>query len=293
MNVKTKDTLRLIAEIGSNVITGFLSSFASILRMFLFSKISVAIETKKNIDIKKHIGCTILANGPSLKSAIENNELELENVDIFCVNSFCESEYFWKIKPMNYFLIDGQFFNPTVERCKNQVDILVKSLNKVDWDINLFIPSHAINGGVLKGLDNNRIHIVKMNTTTIEGYDWFCNLLYSSYLGMPMCINVVIFAIMTAINMKYESIFMYGIDHSFSAQLFVDEENCVCSRESHVYSTEARIFKLPETTMAQTLLDMSNAFRIHEKLEKYSKKIGVKIINCTKGSFVDAYERNK
>jgi hypothetical protein len=132
-----------------------------------------------------------------------------------------------------------------------------------------------------------------MNTTTTEGYDWFCNFIYKLNLGMPMCINVVIFAIMTAINMKYEKIYMYGIDHSFSAQLFVDEDNCVCSRESHVYSSEARIFKLPETTMAQTLLDMSNAFRIHEKLEKYSKTVGVKILNCTKGSFVDAYERKK
>lgn len=292
MNAKTKDILRFIAEKGNNVVSGFSGTIASILRMLLFSKINVAIETNKIKGIKKHERCTILANGPSLKVAIENGEVQLENVDVFCMNSFCESEFFWKIKPSAYFLIDGQFFNPTVERCKNQVDTLISALNKIDWDINIFIPSHAIKGGVLKGLDNNRVHVIKMNTATVEGYDWFCNLIYKLNMGMPMCINVSIFAIMTAIIMKYKTIYIYGIDHSFSSQLFVNEDNCVCSLESHVYSSKPRVFKLPETTMSKTLLNMSNAFRIHEKLEKYSKRVGISLINCTKGSFVDAYARH-
>lgn len=291
MNANMKDSLRLLASMCNNLVFGFWDTISSILRIFLFTNFSVAINSKQFYKYKKHKNCIILGNGPSLKLAFDNGEVNIDDVDVFCVNSFCESDFFWKIKPTSYFLIDGQFFNPTVERCIKQVDTLVSLLNKVDWNINLYIPSHAINGGVLKGLINKKIQIVKMNTTTTEGYDWFCNLIYRSNLGMPMCINVVIFAIMAAVNLKYESIFMYGIDHSFSAQIFVDEENCVCSRETHVYTSETRVFKLPETTMARTLLDMSNAFRIHEKLEKYSKKVGVKIINCTKGSFVDAYQR--
>ena len=160
MNANVKDSLRLLASKCNNIVFGFLDAISSVLRMFLFTKLHVAIKSKQYYKYKKHKSCTILGNGPSLKSAMVNGDISIDDVDIFCVNSFCESDFFWKIKPTNYFLIDGQFFNPTIERCIKQVDTLVAALNKVDWDINLFIPSHAINGGVLGGLDNDKIHII-------------------------------------------------------------------------------------------------------------------------------------
>ena len=108
---------------------------------------------------------------------------------------------------------------------------------------------------------------------------------------MPECMNVVNFAIMSGIIMGYKNIYLYGIDHTFSAQLFVNDENIVCSREQHVYNSNPVIFELPQSTMSSILHNMSRAFYIHKKLEKYSNHVGVKLINCTRGSFVDAYER--
>lgn len=291
MNIQTKNRLRSIAQYGKDIVYGFLETIASIFRIILFSRISVAVKSKTYRNLRHHDDCTILANGPSLKEAMENGRVKLDDVDVFCVNSFCESEYFWKVKPTSYFIVDGEFFNPTTERTKKQVTNLIEALNKVDWRMNLCISSHAINGGVLSEIKNDNINVLRFNTTTIVGYEWFCHSLYKIRIGMPLCINVVIFSIMAAINMKYKNIYMYGIDHTFSAQLFVDDENCVCSMEWHVYATEGRALKLPNTTMTEILRDMSNCFAMHEKLNRYSLRVGSKIWNCTKGSFVDAYER--
>ena len=291
MNAKTKEVINRIAIVCSNVINGFSGTISSIFRILLFSKISIAFKSRLYRDLKMHDNCTILANGPSLKSAIENNEVRLKDVDIFCVNSFCESEYFWQIRPRFYFLIDGAFFNPKNERNERQVASLIEALNKVNWDLLLCIPTHAICGGVLKGLKNERIKILRFNTTTTEGYSWFANLIYRYSMGMPWCMNVVNFAEMSAMQMKFKNIYLYGIDHTFPAQLFVDDDNCVCSREHHVYATEGRVFKLPHTSMSRILRNQSRAFSIHEQLEDYSKSVGCKIYNCTKGSFVDAYAR--
>lgn len=291
MNIKLKNRLRTIAEIGHQIVSGFAGTISSILRIILFTKIGVAIKSRKYHKYRKHTNCTILANGPSLKDAIEKGEVRLDNVDVFCVNSFCESKYFWEIKPSTYFIIDGAFFNPNIERCKKQVENLIDSLNKVDWEIHLAIPAHAHYGGVLKGINNPKVKILRFNTSSIDGYNWFVKIMCGYGFGMLTCINVVIFAIMAALHMKYKNIYMYGIDHTFCAQLFVDNENCVCSKEHHVYSQEPKIFKLPETNMAKILGNITQAFVIHDKLEKYSKSQGIKIYNCTKGSFVDSYER--
>ena len=293
MNAKVKDTINGMSKVVGTVFSGFSGTVASLFRILVLSSMKVAVTSRKNGDFKKHENCSILANGPSLKAAIENNEVQLDSNDVFCVNSFCESEYFWKIKPQFYFVIDGTFFNPTIERTKKQVASIVEAFSKVDWDMCVVVPSYAPQGGIFAGLNNPHIKTIRFNSTSVSGYDWFCNMVYKQGLGMPTCINVVIFAISSALFMGYKNIYMYGIDHTFSAQLFVNENNVVCSSERHVYSTEPRIFKLPQTTMARILGAQSLCFSIHEKLERMSKKLGCKIYNCTKGSFVDAYERLK
>lgn len=293
MNAKVKCTLNNLSRIGGGVVSGFSGAVASILRIMVLSSIKTAIKSKDFYKLKNHENCTILANGPSLKSAIENGEVRLDDVDVFCVNSFCESEYFWKIKPQFYFLMDEAFFDPKNERCRKQVQTVIENLKMIDWGMNLVVPSWAKFGELITGLNSPHIRILRYNTASVNGYQWFTNMMCRNRLGMLTCINVVIFAIMSAINMKYKNIYMYGIDHTFSAQLFVDEDNCVCSSERHVYSVEPRIFRLPQTTMYKILNNIATAFAIHEKLELYSKACGSKIYNCTKGSFVDAYERLK
>lgn len=292
MNIIIKNIIKESAAIIGRFFDNFSNTISSFFRIAILSSCKIAFKSKKYSIMRTNVDCTILANGPSLREAMNNNEIRLDGVDVFCVNSFAETYLFWTVKPKFYYLIDNEFFGPTKDRSKEQINRLNEALKKVDWNMYLCIPSHANNGGVIKEIKNKKISILRWNTSSTDGFDWFCNFVYKTRMGMPECMNVVNFAIMSGINMGYKNIYLYGIDHTFSSQLYVNDENVVCSREQHVYNEKPVIFELPETSMTRILHNMSRAFYIHEKLQKYSKRVGVRIINCTRGSFVDAYERD-
>ena len=43
--------------------------------------------------------------------------------------------------------------------------------------------------------------------------------------------------------------------------------------------------------MASYLAEVAELFRGHEVLRDYAASLGVRIVNCTRGSMIDAYER--
>ncbi len=291
MNAKIKDCIRDFTICVERFILNTSTSFVSILRMSLLSTISTAKNAKRYRSFKNHTQCTILANGPSLKEALDNNEVYLENVDIFCVNMFCKSEYFNKIKPRFYFLVDGAMFTePKTERIKNIHRDLITSLNLVDWQMFLCISSSSVNGGVLKEINNPNIRIIRWNTTTFEGYRWLKHWIFRIGMGMPRCQTVTNFALMTAIQMKYKQVFLYGADHSWTKDLFVNDNNVVCYGDRHVYKTNIEIIK-KEGSLARLLHSFANMFQTHIEINEYALEESCEIINCTKGSFVDAYKR--
>lgn len=292
MNASLKEYIRGFVDIVGNFVTGLVKTIASCLRMFVLSSLNVAIKTNKITNQKVNNKCTILANGPSLKTAMDGNEVLLKNVDVFCVNSFCESEYFWTIKPKFYFLVDGQFFNPTLERCKVQVENIQKAFAKVDWDMVLYISTSSNKGGVLAGLTNPKIKVIRLNTTTIEGFKWFRHFLYKIRMGMPRCQTVVNMALSTSIIMGYNEVFLYGADHSWTKDLRVDDDNICCYGDRHVYNTGLVVIK-KDKTIGELLLNFSRMFDSHWVINEYAKSMNVRILNCTKGSFVDAYNRFK
>ena len=44
-------------------------------------------------------------------------------------------------------------------------------------------------------------------------------------------------------------------------------------------------------TMASYLAEVAELFRGHEVLRDYAAWLGARIVNCTRGSMIDAYER--
>lgn len=292
MNADLKNYIRTFVDKIGALITGLSDTLISCMRMIVLSSITSSIRTKSIVRQKTMKKCTILANGPSLKNAMDNNEVILEDVDVFCVNSFCESDYFWEIKPKFYFLVDGQFFNPTLERCKSQVENIQKAFSKVDWDMVLYISTSSGNGGVLSGLTNPKIKVIRLNTTTIEGYKWFRHLMYKMRLGMPRCQTVVNMAISTSIIMKYNDVYLYGADHSWTKDLRVDDDNVCCYGDRHVYNTGLVVIK-KDKSIGELLLNFARMFDSHWVINEYAKSMNVHIWNCTRESFVDAYDRFK
>ena len=92
--------------------------------------------------------------------------------------------------------------------------------------------------------------------------------------------------------MRYENIYLYGADHTWTRDLFVNEDNVVCYGDRHVYKKDLTIIK-KDGSFANLLDAFSNMFKSHYKIEEYSKIENVKIWNCSSDTFLDAYERLK
>ncbi len=290
MNKNVRSALNKMATGFGEFMSDLCQDFVSLLRMLVLSKISVAIRSKNYWKLKASGNCCILANGPSLKQAFIDNEVLIDGNDVFCVNMFCQSEHFSKVRPRFYFLVDEEFFNPSNDFTKGQVDFLIKAFNQIDWEMFLVISSSTTNGGLLNGLHNPLVKVLRWNTTTVNGGSSFRRLVYSMRLGMPKCQTVTNFALMAAVNMRYNKVFLYGADHTWTRDLMVNDQNQTCYGDRHVYDTKVS-YRTMNCSIASQLRDFANMFETHWHIESYSKSKGVKILNCTKGSFVDAYDR--
>ena len=290
MNKNLRNFIKNVSKGIGNILKKIVSSSSSLLRMLVLSRLDVAFKSNNNPLLKKGSNCTILANGPSLKKALEENEVLLKDNDVFVVNMFVQLPEFWSIKPRFYYLLDEGFFAPRDERALNLVSILNKEFKKVNWDMYLCIPSGCIHGGVLKSIDNPHIKVLKWNTTTFEGFRSLCHFVFKHNMAMPRCQTVTNMALMSAINMKYENVYLYGADHGWTKDLRVDDDNVVCYGDRHVYATNLNVIKL-QYNITKLLRQYANMFEAHMLIEQYAKTQNCKIWNCTIGSFVDAYER--
>ena len=277
--------------------TSFLSntgkSFLSLLYMGVLSSQKKARQIRKAMCDAKDRACCVLGNGPSLKAAMEHGVVKFEGKDVMCVNMFCLSEYFEVIKPQYYFLTDLAFFSPKNERHENLVDKLVNRLSKVNWNMTLVIPNVVPSGGrLLSELKNEKICVLKINTTRIDGFKCFCHHYYSRQLAIPQCENIVGVVLTKAVSWNYKTIYLYGADHSWTKDLFVDDDNVVCYGDRHVYDTNLSIIKMNHPLWVE-LASFTVVFKAHTKIQEYAKAKGCMIYNCTEESFIDAYPRMK
>lgn len=293
MNGKNKDILNKYMIGLQLFIKNLALSLVSCLRVCVLSSIRTARESKSYSELKSGTTCCILGNGPSLKDDFESGRVRTEGNDVFCVNMFCNSPLFKIIKPRFYFIIDNAYFAPHDERCQKLVDDLIISLNQVDWDINLIVSSSSFKGSrLLNSIVNKHIKVLRMNSTTVEGFKGFRHWLYRKRLGMPRCQTVVNFALCMAIDMGYKDVYLYGADHTWTRDLFVNEDNVVCYGDRHVYNKNITVIK-KDGSFANLLVQFAQMFEAHYMLEEYSVAQHVKIWNCSSDSYLDAYERLK
>lgn len=289
MNKSQKDNLRPFVAFLENT----WKSILSLVYICAFSKVKVARESRKHYKLKANESCTILGNGPSLKSALANNEVLLDGCDLMCVNMFCQSEYFQILKPRFYFLGDPVYFYPRNERHEQLIETLIEAFKHVDWEMYLELGQNKTKGSkLIDTLDNPNIHIVRENGTTVDGFKWFRHWMYRKGMGMPRGQNILNGVVCTAINMKYKNVYLYGADHTWTRDLFVDENNVTCYGDRHLYNTNVSVIK-HELDFGSLLIAFGKMFLSHKQCAEYAKASGVQIYNCTKDTFIDAYERKK
>lgn len=100
------------------------------------------------------------------------------------------------------------------------------------------------------------------------------------------------------INSGYKTIYLFGVDHSWTTQLCVNTLNQVCLRDLHYYDNKHVDLKPwlkgsgEPYKMHEVLRDLAHMFDSYHELQNYANYINnTKIINKSKESFIDAFTK--
>ena len=123
-----------------------------------------------------------------------------------------------------------------------------------------------------------------------------CHKLFAGGLAMPRPRNVLIPAVMEGIRDGYEEICIVGADHTWPHTLYVDDLNRVVTVQPHFYEeNSSELDRIAEVYSGLRLHDvlgsMTVAFRSYHRIRRYADRLGVRIVNATPGSLIDAFER--
>lgn len=236
----------------------------------------------------------ILGNGPSLAETVQKHPAFLRDKDLLAVNFAANTPLFAELKPQLYMIADPGFFTL---RGYDKIPLFWDNLNKADWDITLFVPAKFLKGCRAK-ISNPHIRVMPFNMTPAGGFRPLRHFAYRTGLAMPRPRNVLIPALMTAIRAGYREIYIAGADHSWSKTLWVDDRNRVVTVQPHFYpDDEKEQERVAEAYKGIHLHDIFTSFAVafsgYFEIEDYARSLGVRILNVTPGSFIDAFERMK
>lgn len=240
----------------------------------------------------------VLANGPSLKELLDDikSGLDISQWDFSCMNYFGEHELFTQVKPKYYCFADPMFFMK--DNRYDKVQHLFKTLNEeVDWDMTLFIPSCFSKKMFMSfsGLANPHCKVESVRYIIYQG-SFLKHWLYKLNFAMPNIPTVAVLNVYSGINLGYTNIDLYGADMTFLDSLCVDENNRLCNKIKHFYDDEPQLkpitFGDGESISAGFYLkDVSGMFYGHYDVAEYSKYLGSHVINRSKASLLDCYDR--
>lgn len=248
-------------------------------------------------DLRNHIQkvenaglITILANGPSLKDDLEN--IDFNEGDFCVVNDFYKSPWYGKIKPKYHVLADPLYFRTD--------DDIRPFVDAVHWNMKLIVPYYAWRKvDILKRIPNDFIEVIPYHSVNFRGFDWLRYFFYEKGMSMPKPQNVLVTALFNLINMGYEIVSVYGADHSWTECIRVNEQNQVCLTDSHFYDEEkVNLMPWRKATrgreiykMHEVLRDLAQMFDSYHDIRKYADYKHCHILNYTKNSYIDAFER--
>lgn len=250
-----------------------------------------SIHSKKTKPVK------VLGNGPSLNTLFESG-FDHTKYCYCCVNWSPQTDVFFNIKPEYYVTVDSTFFS----------DIFVANTDfrnrilSIDWEMFWVVPqsSYSFVKKMLRKKQN--IHLIKhpdgiylqMKLQRLR------NRLFKYKIASPPAQNVVIAAIYNLVMEGFNTIELYGVEHSWLQQIAINEQNEVCLKDYHYYDdVNAEVLLKPWRkigggvfTMHELLRTLADTFEGYHDLVTFANHIGdIKIINYTKGSFIDAFER--
>ncbi len=243
----------------------------------------------------------ILGNGPSLKSFLENHRDFWQDKYLMAVNHFSETEFFAHVRPRLYTVSAPEYWLPDVEDdfLEKRQRIFESLAAKTGWTLDFFIPVPARkNPWWKKVLETNpHIQIHFYNTMPVEGFWSFRNFLMDRKCGMPRPHNVIITALMNAIWSGWKTIYLIGAEHNWLKDVSIDEQNRVYLTLRYFYNEQnaqpviIKNLGKGQRKLHEILEKFYWSFKGYHDIRRWAEPKGVRIINITPGSWIDAFER--
>lgn len=277
-----------MSQIADNIYQGALS----IAKIVLQSRHADSLEGERHPDDSRLI---VLGNGPSLNETIAAHIDTLRHTPTMAVNFAAIAPVFFDIRPRYYVMADPHFFAEPADESDNRT-MLRAALQRVDWPMTLLVPALCYRRA--KELYGARVKVLRFNAIGIEGPQWLRIFSYRHGLGMPRPRNVLIPAIMLGIALGYKEVVICGADHSWMKTLSVTDDNEVVSVQPHFYADgkneQTRIrHEYRGYRLHQIVESFAVAFRSYHDIAAYAAHRGVRILNATPDSFIDAFPRTR
>lgn len=281
-----------------DIFSSLTNNFDALIKVIFLSKWKITFPDNKSKTI------ALLANGPSLNSALEKIKKEKNGIpkDIMVLNFFCNTELFAELKP-NYYIICDPIFTYNQYQKRENVKTFYNTLFNSSWEINLFVPQNFkksidkiikennYSTKFIKVLIFNDVNFNKETSLTKKFIDW--------KLGGPRPTTVSIPALLNCIHMNYKNIYIAGIDLSLHKNIRVNKNNVLEQVTKHFYDdgSEGLNYK-PWVNHNNENFKVSSIFKIFyyffysfDFIANYSKSKNVNIINFSDESFLDQFTR--
>jgi hypothetical protein len=243
----------------------------------------------------------ILGNGPSLFETLDKHITEkLDNYDILCVNGFALTDKYTTIKPTIYIMVDPSYFSKTkIERVElSKIEIFNAIFHKTQWELNIFLPHAAMKSNAIEILRKNRnIKIVYFfNNSVFGGHEFMNRIYYNLGIANPFYQNVLISAIFLGIKSGFKDIRLIGADHSWLEGYKIGFDNKLYLIDNHFDNHAIEPILLTKLDgsnikLHEELFWLHRCFAVYQQLDNYAKTKRINIMNCTKNSWIDAFQR--
>ncbi len=264
----------------------------------------INIFKKKNIVASRKVNkIVIICNGPSLKEDIKKIPKKKKSIDIYAVNYFALTKDFFRIKSNFYFMADAVFWRDDANKLfKNDNSKLYKILLKVNWPMTLYCPENGFKFLSNKLKVNNNISVKGVKPRSLVFKSEKLNIFsFINGLSKPVFNNVLILALWHAVRRKVHKIEIYGADFSSFRDYSVDQNsNFLYSSPKHFYKnskaqskSHSKYKKQNQKKLHTRLYGVATSFYNIYLLSKVAEKLGIKLLNYSKMSFIDSIKRPK
>lgn len=213
--------------------------------------------------------CFILGTGPSLRTLTENQVEKLRSEVVFGVNSLYKSSIASGLAPKYYTLIDNLYWESA-----GWSGAFSEVADKYSDNPPVFITDPRARHIVDRlNLKKSPIYIYSKKYPTKEMSVEIAGNIYAA-------MNCVTYSILVAMYMGFKEVYILGCDYNAFC----------CAGSGHCYDDKVELMDNPYN-LAFYLKFYWITTEFHYLVAKLAKEMGVKVINLTPGSLLDAYPR--